>query len=294
MTAQHSSIPVSNFTFGNGWRPGSTRRVVVKEPDPTWNIARNDSFPLRRNDSSYTADGYDTGYTFRLNICGSLPEHPGDSTASEWRRGGHKGSLGKPNSKPHLRGDKLLLEYTDGDECPNNPRLRQSTLISFICDKDADGAGKPEFVAEWDQCAFIFEWRTVHACPVSRLEEDERGGGGDGSEDVSRGAVVFVAAFVVCSLYILGGFLYNRVLNSSRGLRGFEQLPNYDMWHAIFLFFRRISIYVADGVAHVGNAIAGRRGVIRIDSAEQDMRNELFDSGSESEGSAHALPFTSR
>ncbi|KAJ2829580.1 hypothetical protein IWW50_000768 [Coemansia erecta] len=38
----HSSAFTSDHIFGNGWMPGSTRRTVVKDADPTWNIGRND------------------------------------------------------------------------------------------------------------------------------------------------------------------------------------------------------------------------------------------------------------
>ncbi|KAJ1945197.1 hypothetical protein GGF37_001816 [Kickxella alabastrina] len=41
MSALHD-VPVSDFTFGNGWIPGSGRRIVVKEDDHTWNIGRSE------------------------------------------------------------------------------------------------------------------------------------------------------------------------------------------------------------------------------------------------------------
>ncbi|KAI8323989.1 mannose 6-phosphate receptor domain-containing protein [Martensiomyces pterosporus] len=246
--------------------------------------------PLQRNDSSYEIDGYDTGYQFKLNVCGPLPELPDEDISAQWQRSGHHGSLGKANGKPRLRGERLLLEYLNGDECPDNSRLKQSALISFVCDRGMSDNGRPEFVAEWGHCAFMFEWRTQHACPVGKLDEGA-GDGGDGDKDggvfdgASRGAVIFVAIFVVGSLYILGGFLYNRVLNSSRGLRGLEQLPNYNLWHGIYLFFHRIFVSAAD-------AVTGRRGALSVDSAEHNIRNELFDS--DDDGDGDALPFTRR
>ncbi|KAJ2884521.1 hypothetical protein H4R27_002022 [Coemansia aciculifera] len=42
MSSLHG-VPVSDVVFGNGWAPGSTRRVVVKAADESWNISRNDS-----------------------------------------------------------------------------------------------------------------------------------------------------------------------------------------------------------------------------------------------------------
>ncbi|KAJ2369715.1 hypothetical protein H4S02_009898 [Coemansia sp. RSA 2611] len=42
MSSLHG-VPVSDVVFGNGWAPGSTRRVVVKAADESWTISRNDS-----------------------------------------------------------------------------------------------------------------------------------------------------------------------------------------------------------------------------------------------------------
>ncbi|KAJ2624743.1 hypothetical protein GGI25_002458 [Coemansia spiralis] len=36
------NVPVADFILGNGWVPGSTRRVVIREQDSTWNVARDD------------------------------------------------------------------------------------------------------------------------------------------------------------------------------------------------------------------------------------------------------------
>ncbi|KAJ2306577.1 hypothetical protein H4S01_005619, partial [Coemansia sp. RSA 2610] len=41
MGIQHTA-EASEYVFGNGWMPGSTRRTVIKESDATWNIGRND------------------------------------------------------------------------------------------------------------------------------------------------------------------------------------------------------------------------------------------------------------
>ncbi|KAJ2383284.1 hypothetical protein GGI05_005367, partial [Coemansia sp. RSA 2603] len=37
-----SDIPVADYSFGNGWVPGSGRRVSVGQSDHTWNITRID------------------------------------------------------------------------------------------------------------------------------------------------------------------------------------------------------------------------------------------------------------
>ncbi|KAJ2683415.1 Cation-independent mannose-6-phosphate receptor CI-MPR, partial [Coemansia spiralis] len=179
----------------------------------------------------------------------------------------------------------LTLTYADGDACPQLPQRRQSAVISFVCDPEVAGTGHPVFVAEWDQCAFMFEWRTPAACSSPILADGSSGldgdadesGGGARAEEASHGAVAFVAIFVLGSVYILGGFLYNRVLNTSSRLRGIEQLPNYRLWSGLFRAIKRAGLATADGVSYIIDTISGRRGVIRIDEAEHNIRSELFD-----------------
>ncbi|KAJ1663709.1 Cation-independent mannose-6-phosphate receptor CI-MPR [Coemansia sp. RSA 1646] len=245
---------------------------------------------LQLKSGSYAVDGLESGYNFELNICLHLPGSNSTSIAARWQTYEERGTLGLTNDRLRLQGENVILEYTDGDICANIPQKRQSAQITFICDNGVTGLGKPEFIGEWEQCAFMFLWRTSAACKVSIDDSNKASGDGiaadDGTEDdargTSRGAVVFVAAFVFGSIYMLGGFLYNRVLNMSSGLRGIEQLPNYRFWRAIYLFGKRVVVSAVSGAMYVVDLVRGRpRGLIRIDSAELNMRSEIFDSANE-------------
>lgn len=261
---------------------------------------------LEHKDGGYKVDGFGSGYNFTINMCQGLSagdkEQQRPVAARWWKQGDETGSMGRISNKPQLRGGhKLLVEYTDGDVCPNNGKLRQSTLISFICTDQAtthgnNGYGEPEFVTEWDHCAFIFEWKTPLACPRSNVNNNPEGKGDDednGDAEPSRGSIIFIAVFVFGSLYILGGFLYNRVSSPGRGLRGIEQLPNYRFWLSICQFIKRSVLVVVDGLSSLTRAVTGRRrGAIRIDEAEYNIRHEIFDSADEDEGDA--LPFVRR
>ncbi|KAJ2355001.1 Cation-independent mannose-6-phosphate receptor CI-MPR, partial [Coemansia sp. RSA 2618] len=143
-------------------------------------VIENDSGTVRydlralERQGGYDVDGYDTDYTFKLNVCASLsdPHEPSAAGAGRWFRGEHSGTLGSLGAKPQLRGEKLVLEYAGGDTCPGAPQLNQSALISFICDSRTDG--RPEFVAEWAGCAFMFEWRTRAACGSTVLASNDQ------------------------------------------------------------------------------------------------------------------------
>ncbi|VVT49707.1 uncharacterized protein SAPINGB_P002403 [Magnusiomyces paraingens] len=85
-------------------------------------------------------------------------------------------SLGKASSTPYFRGRNLLLEYHDGSPCMNpdgSPtKMRMSTLVSFKCDHDlAASHALVSFLGAPDNCTFLFEARTLHACPASNKQE---------------------------------------------------------------------------------------------------------------------------
>ncbi|KAJ2616238.1 Cation-independent mannose-6-phosphate receptor CI-MPR [Coemansia sp. RSA 1365] len=234
--------------------------------------------PLGHRGRCYIVDGYDSGYTFEMNICGNLTESSAKSTTLLWKRAGQNGTLGRMDNKLRQRGNKLVLESISGDVCSETLHMKKLMLTSFICDPNMEDNGQPEFVSEWAGCVFMFEWKTPAACGrhisigESLLSTNER----DTSSEVSRGAVIFVAVFVVGSIYLLGGFLYNRVLNMSSGLRGMEQFPNYRLWHSIYLAGKRVISRAGAGVLYITDMIHGRRGAIRIDDAEHSIRGELF------------------
>ncbi|KAJ2551468.1 Cation-independent mannose-6-phosphate receptor CI-MPR [Coemansia sp. RSA 1933] len=247
--------------------------------------------PLQLQSGGYVVDGLQSGYSFELGICRPLSDSSNTSVAARWQVGEATGAMGQANDRLSLLGDNVILEYTSGDICANSSQKRQSTQITFVCDTGVAGIGRPEFIAEWEQCAFIFLWRTPAACKIKAADDGiaaDNDANDDDTEDddhpaaTSRGAAIFVAAFVFGSIYMLGGFLYNRVLNMSSGLRGIEQLPNYRFWRAIYLFGKHIVVGVASGIMFVVDfARRHRTGLIRIDSAELNMRSQIFDSTSE-------------
>ena len=102
---------------------------------------------------------------------------------------------------------------------------RKSSLISFICERDALASKVHlSFIgASPDECTYFFEARSIAACGKVNEEQQSLGPGG----------VFGVIALIAAAVYVLGGVAYQRTVMHQRGWR---QLPNYNLWAGIFGF----------------------------------------------------------
>ncbi|KAL1919474.1 uncharacterized protein VTP21DRAFT_2167 [Calcarisporiella thermophila] len=203
-----------------------------------------DLSPLKKESGEdWIVSGADLGYTFRINVCRELLydqtglKNPQGVAA--YQRADIKGfSIGKVSTKPFFRGDKLLLEYQDGDECPNNSAKHRSTLISFTCNPVADSLGKPIFVGQYDDCAYWFEWHTSAACPTKRAV----GGSGWGLFFTIREMLIPpspFSLFLAFLVYFIGGIAYNRIIHHERGIR---QVPHWEFWANAYDFCKDMAL----------------------------------------------------
>ncbi|ORX77463.1 mannose 6-phosphate receptor domain-containing protein [Basidiobolus meristosporus CBS 931.73] len=135
-------------------------------------------------------------------------------------------SIGKANTKPFVKEQNLMLKYVDGDECPGSQKTRTS-MIFFECDNSVKGQGEPEFLAEHDNCVYMFRWKTPAACPVVQQSGKKLGGG----------AIFAIIMSVLAGVYLIGGIIYKRVVLGQRGL---NQLPNAEYWRAIGNFVKNL------------------------------------------------------
>lgn len=189
--------------------------------------------------------------------------------------GGKIYSLGLQNSALVMRGRKLVLNYTDGSPCEDDaegqgkrsPHLvqdlmrvkreiigddddddhkkkkdkdkdekkdkktstgrRKSTVISMLCDKDPLAPTlQLSFVGTMDQCTYFFEGRSNAACATANTTK---------SGSLNPSGVFGVIATIAIIVYFVGGCVYNRAVLQQRG---WQQVPNYNMWASIFGFFR--------------------------------------------------------
>ncbi|GES96690.1 cation dependent mannose-6-phosphate cargo receptor [Rhizophagus clarus] len=189
-----------------------------------------DLSPLKKTEGEdWIVYGYGTGWTFRMNICRNVLYRNDNDDYSNFEEigvyginpeyydnGGYKDhSLGKISEKPLIRGDKLVMEFSDGKNCAGT-NYKSTSVVSFICDKTVEGQGQPIFISGFRDCAFFFEWRTPAACPTDKKDASKGGWG------------VFFTIFIIALIvYFVGGIIYNRMVHNATGM---YQIPNWEFW----------------------------------------------------------------
>ncbi|XP_006882881.1 PREDICTED: cation-independent mannose-6-phosphate receptor [Elephantulus edwardii] len=112
-----------------------------------------------------------TGATehYLINVCKSLSPQPGNEpcpleSAVCLLNNSKSVNLGRVKDGPQWKDEAVVLEYVDGDLCPDQIR-KKSTTIRFICSKN-QVRSRPMFVSAVEDCEYTFSWPTAAACPV--------------------------------------------------------------------------------------------------------------------------------
>ncbi|XP_067900725.1 cation-independent mannose-6-phosphate receptor [Heterodontus francisci] len=128
-----------------------------------------DLSPLTKQNGSYQVKS--EKYDFFLNVCGNVSqdvcgENSGACQVAPLNK--QFWSLGVPNSRLSYYDGIIHLVYTNGTAYNNGQHTQRSTLLTFLCDRNA-GEGQPEFEEE-DEHTYNFKWYTQYACPEVPLE----------------------------------------------------------------------------------------------------------------------------
>lgn len=168
----------------------------------------------------WTTKGYDYGRNFTIGICSSPfkkhhsgPREMKDNVNSTLVGGyymdstsGKYVSIGEFSSTPVIRGRKLTLMYNNGSYCENlidkttGLPARRSTMITFTCDREMLAKASISYVGSFNDCSFMFEVRSHHACPTAAKANNLAA--------VWIFLLIFVAALLV---YFSGDLLYRNI-----------------------------------------------------------------------------------
>ncbi|XP_035231798.1 cation-independent mannose-6-phosphate receptor-like [Stegodyphus dumicola] len=127
-------------------------------------------------------------YNFYFNVCDKLNGFKNacmNSSACQTKpkEPSFSISFGLPNDHLVYRNGVLTLEYTsDANYC--HGKYSSSIKIIFTCHQALEVG--PYFVSETEDCTFLFEWPTVHACPPFNVVECSVIGDNGAYYDLSR------------------------------------------------------------------------------------------------------------
>ena len=128
-------------------------------------------------------NGTEVGVTYYVRIC-SEDYVNSDECLNKQARVAQVTSKHTNDPKCYvIGGDRQTLSYADGvlsllveggDPCSDH--FRRSTLITFVCDKDAEGTSTDmiSYQGETNHCFYSFEWVTPAACRPERTASDCR------------------------------------------------------------------------------------------------------------------------
>ncbi|XP_031549283.1 cation-dependent mannose-6-phosphate receptor-like [Actinia tenebrosa] len=184
----------------------------------------NDRIDMLKDQRQYSCVDDSNKYSYSILIC----QTGKDPTAVKQAKKGSKRiyNAGTYESAT-IRGgtDWLMVSYGGGEKyqshCQKAPR--KSDLL-IICDPN-ESRGTLKVIEEHrtndthttDPCYYLFELNHKAACTVGP------------PKTISPGSILLIIFLIVVSVYLVLGFLYQRFV---AGAKGFEQIPNFNMWRA--------------------------------------------------------------
>uniref|UniRef100_A0A3Q4AL86 MRH domain-containing protein n=1 Tax=Mola mola TaxID=94237 RepID=A0A3Q4AL86_MOLML len=151
-------------------------------------------------------------YIYVFQLCGDAGGIPGAGVIQVDSK--------KTENKPRVIGtynltqviggsDWVELTYRNDDAYGQCSKEMSKAVIMFTCKQ------KTDVVSEKDkECFYLFEMASSAVCP-------------DVQSQLSTGSIILIIGFCLLTFYLIGGFLYQRLVV---GAKGMEQFPNYAFW----------------------------------------------------------------
>ncbi|XP_070768207.1 cation-dependent mannose-6-phosphate receptor isoform X2 [Enoplosus armatus] len=176
--------------------------------------------PLAHKNFTVETKNGDDSYTYVFQLCGDAGGVPGagvvqvDSKKTENKQT----VIGTYNSTQAIGGsDWVMLIYRKGDTYDGHcSKEMRKAIIMISCNRKIDG--KLEVVLEDRErehdCFYLFELDSSAVCPALQSQ-------------LSTGSIILIIGLCLLAVYLIGGFLYQRLIV---GAKGMEQFPNYAFW----------------------------------------------------------------
>ncbi|XP_048882271.1 cation-dependent mannose-6-phosphate receptor [Brienomyrus brachyistius] len=165
--------------------------------------------------------GGDEAYTYQFRVCGDAGEIPEGGVVQRDKEG-KETVVGRYNVTEAIGGsDWVMLIYKNGSSYDRHCSSEGRKAIIMISCKPGVLAGDLAIILEERQreknCFYLFELDSSAVCPPV-------------SSKLSLGSILLIIGFTCLAVYLIGGFLYQRLVV---GAKGMEQFPNYSFWQEI-------------------------------------------------------------
>ncbi|XP_029928961.1 cation-dependent mannose-6-phosphate receptor [Myripristis murdjan] len=127
--------------------------------------------------------------------------------------------IGSYNATQAIGGsDWIMLIYRNGDKYDGHcSKENRKAIVMISCNRKTE-MGPLEVILEdrdrKEDCFYLFELDSSVVCPVLQSH-------------LSIGSIILIIGFCLLAVYLIGGFLYQRLVV---GAKGMEQFPNYAFW----------------------------------------------------------------
>ncbi|XP_023150782.1 cation-dependent mannose-6-phosphate receptor [Amphiprion ocellaris] len=161
----------------------------------------------------------DESYTYTFQLCGDAGGVQGAGVTQYDPKSKKTVVVGQYNATQAIGGsDWVMLIYRNGDRYDGHcSKEKRKAIIMISCNREAD-MGTLEVVLEdrerLEDCFYLFELDSSAVCPVIKSR-------------LSAGSIILIIAVCLLAVYLIGGFLYQRLVV---GAKGMEQFPNYSFW----------------------------------------------------------------
>ncbi|XP_059196154.1 cation-dependent mannose-6-phosphate receptor [Centropristis striata] len=173
-----------------------------------------------QNFTAETKNGSEV-YTYVFQLCGDAGGVPGAGVIQyDSKKTDNKPTvIGMYDSTKAIGGsDWVLLIYENGEKYDLHcSQEKRKAMIMISCDRTmAEGKMKVE-LEDRDRnegCFYLFELDSSAVCPAIETH-------------ISTGSIILIIGFCLLAVYLIGGFLYQRLIV---GAKGMDQFPNYAFW----------------------------------------------------------------
>ncbi|XP_070692089.1 cation-dependent mannose-6-phosphate receptor [Pempheris klunzingeri] len=177
--------------------------------------------PLTNKNFTVDTKNGDDKYAYVFQLCGDAAGIPGaglvqvDSKKTESK----PTVIGTYNATQAIGGsDWVMLIYRNGDKYDGHcSKEMRKAIVMISCNRKID-MGQLEVVLEdrerEQDCFYLFELDSSAVCPPLQSQ-------------ISTGSIILIIGFCLVAVYLIGGFLYQRLIV---GAKGMEQFPNYAFW----------------------------------------------------------------